>query len=66
MQKYDRRRLPSSIATYSVENGLSCMKIILKKFLEESGFEPEAFRMRSEHSTTELHPHFFCYYFLIQ
>ena len=28
-----------------------------KKFLEESGFEPEAFRMRSEHSTTELHPH---------
>ena len=33
MQKYDRRRLPSSIATYSVENGLSCMKIIWKKIL---------------------------------
>ena len=42
------------------------MKIIWKKFLEESGFEPEAFRMRSEHSTTELHPHFFYHYFLIQ
>ena len=39
------------------------MKLFEKKyiFLEESGFEPEAFRMRSEHSTTELHPHFLPY-----
>ena len=41
-------------------------KLFEKEFLEESGFEPEAFRMRSEHSTTELHPHFFYNYFLIQ
>ena len=29
------------------------------KLLEVPGIEPGAFRMRSEHSTTELHPH--CY-----
>lgn len=27
-----------------------------KKNLEERGFEPRASRMRSEHSTSELHP----------
>ena len=27
-----------------------------EKFVEEPGFEPGAFRMRSGHSTTELHP----------
>ena len=27
------------------------------KLLEMPGFEPGAFRMRSGHSTTELHPH---------
>ena len=29
---------------------------INKKYLEEPGFEPGTFRMRSGHSTTELHP----------
>ena len=28
----------------------------LKNTVEVSGFEPETFRMRSGHSTTELHP----------
>ena len=27
-----------------------------KYFVEELGFEPRTFRMRSGHSTTELHP----------
>ena len=26
------------------------------KFMEMRGIEPRAFRMQSEHSTTELHP----------
>ena len=28
-----------------------------KVFMEMSGIEPEAFRMRNRRSTTELHPH---------
>ncbi len=32
------------------------MKKANKKFVEEPGFEPGTFRMRSGHSTTELHP----------
>ena len=28
----------------------------MKLEMEEKGFEPLAFRMQSEHSTTELHP----------
>ena len=30
---------------------------IVYKKMEESGIEPEAFRMRNGRSTTELHPH---------
>ena len=29
----------------------------LKRFVEVPGIEPGTFRMRSGHSTTELHPH---------
>lgn len=37
---------------------MECVNIgKLDTYLETPGIEPEAFHMRSEHSTTELHPH---------
>ena len=41
-------------ATTDIETGLSSRA---KNILEVPGIEPGAFRMQSEHSTTELHPH---------
>ena len=50
---------------YLTNNKISLLKIKKKKkiHLEELGFEPRTFSMRSRHSTTELHPRLCIRYF---
>lgn len=49
---------------YSTNNKISLLKTKKKKIhLEELGFEPRTFSMRSRHSTTELHPRLCIKYF---
>ena len=52
------------LASHTVRNKLQNILLGVhqqkkKKVVEEPGFEPGTFRMRSGHSTTELHPR--CY-----
>ena len=42
--------------TFNLEEWQTELLLKLVKIMEMRGIEPRAFRMQSEHSTTELHP----------